>query len=198
MPDKTVQFPPHGMIFLTPDFFLLEDSLAAGVQGTGLPSLLVIVVTPFFVFAGQGGVVESLLGVAVLPAPPVLGDDAVPTGTGAPLDVAGCAAGVPEVLDESPVVPAVGGTITVLPSRDVICLVADPLESCAAAFAAADASPAVPVIFMPGPLVFKISPAFSSGGLILGSPNRAAAERSGPECTIPVTFDNTPGRSRGV
>ena len=54
------------MIFFIPDFFLLEDSLPAGVHGTCLPSLPVVVVAPFLAFAGHGGgAVESDAGVAV-------------------------------------------------------------------------------------------------------------------------------------
>jgi hypothetical protein len=75
------QFPPQGTIFLMPVFFLLDDSLPAGVHGTSLPSLDVVVVAPFFAFAGQGGgAVEPdpaaavLPGAAVLPAPPELFD----------------------------------------------------------------------------------------------------------------------------
>src|SRR5450755_4010057 len=184
------------MIFFIPVFFLLEDSLPAGVHGTCLPSLPVVVVAPFFAFAGQGGgAVEPDAGVAVLPAPPgllevpvVVGVLAVPEVVVPPV-VTG---GVPVVLEDSPAVPAGGfGTMAVLPSRDVTCRVPDPS-------AVGAPSVAVPVIFMPVAVLRMASPAFSSGGFILGSPKRAEAGRFGPECMIPVTFVSTPGRSRGV
>src|ERR1700719_2888557 len=98
------------MIFFIPVFFLLEDSFPAGVHGTCFPSLPVVVVAPFFAFAGHGGgAVESDVGAAVLPEPLGLLEVPVPLGALAVPAVVGCAGAV---LDDSPAVTAGGvGTI---------------------------------------------------------------------------------------
>src|ERR1700678_3633278 len=108
-----------------PVFFLLEDSLPAGVHGTSLPSLSFMVVAPFFAFAGHaGGPGASAAGVEVLPDPPELleedsfGLEVLVEESTVPV-VAG---GLALVVDDSaaPVV-LVGGVATtaVLPSSEV-------------------------------------------------------------------------------
>ena len=68
-----------------PVFFLLEDSLPAGVHGTSLPSLSFMVVAPFFAFAGHAGG-ASAAGAELLLDPPLLLDAAVSPDLGALVD----------------------------------------------------------------------------------------------------------------
>ncbi len=157
----------QGIIFFIPLFFWLDDSFPAGVQGTCLPSLLVVVVTPFLVFAGHGGgAAGSVTGAVVLPAAGVVLDDSVLPAAAAGLlpAVAGCAAGGVPTAVVVPLVEAVAGAVMVLPSNPVICVVWVPVESVVVPVPAVVAPGVVAVSFIPVLFTFNISPEFSSSG----------------------------------